>query len=178
MGQNFGTIMIKRIQKDEDTETKQVLSKLELMFEKDKEELSYNEFLNEKWDRANEGLIGIFFNDHIIIIEDEYELIKNSFLRELSDKLNTEIVKAVNSDSSGISLIQIYDHGNLIRMKSFGLENDLNMLSSDELKSVEGIGKPTKYEENGSDANNVFNSFIRGKIKAEEINSMTIYKEK
>ena len=178
MGQNFGTIMINRIEEDSDNEVKQVLAKLQILFEKDKEGLTYNEFLNEKWNRGSEGLIGFFFNKRIIIIEDEYDLLKNDFLKELSENLKTEIVKATNSDSAGISIIQIYDQGNLIRMKSFGLEDDLDMLSGDELKSVEGIGKPTKYENNGSDATNVFSSFIIGKVDAEEINSMTIYKEK
>ena len=175
MGQNFGTILIKRNEINNGNEVTQVLSKINDQFNKDKEGLTYNEFLDEKWNRNSEGLIGFFNNENIIIIEDEYDLIKNDFLKETSEILNTEIVKATNSDTVGLSMIQIYENGELIRMKSFGLENDIAYLSEIEIKSIKGIGEPSKYETNGSDATNVFQSFIEGKVEAKEINLSLIH---
>ena len=178
MGQNFGRILIKQNEVNSDLEVNQVLLKINDQFEKDKEGLTYIEFLDEKWNRGSEGLIGFFYNQKIIIIEDEYNLLNDDFLKDTSELLNTEIAKVTNSDTAGISMIQIYDNGALIRMKSFGLEDDLDMLSEEELKSVEGIGTPTIYEQNGSDANNVFHAFITGKVESSEINDITIFREK
>lgn len=69
-------------------------------------------------------------------------------------------------------MIMIYDRGKLVRMKSLGLQEDIKHLSGDELKSVEGIGFPTKYEQKGSAALNVFYRFIEGKVKVENIDSI------
>ena len=178
MGQNFGTILIKRKEILDDRELTEVLSKISDQFEKVKEGLTYQQFTEEKWNRNTEGLIGFFKNRKIIIIEDEYDLIKNDLLKEMSKNLKTEVIRATNSDTVGISMIQIYENGELIRMKSYGLENDLDRLSGNELKSVKGIGKLTKYEEKGSNAISVFNSFISGKVEISTIKEMMIFKEK
>ncbi|MCB9282641.1 MAG: hypothetical protein H6563_01090 [Lewinellaceae bacterium] len=178
MGQDLGTIMIGRIQGGGDKDVSHVLSRLQESFDKDKEGLTYNEFLDEKWDRRSEGLIGFFFNERIIIIEDEYDLVENSILEELSGALETEIVRVVNSDTAGISVIRVYFKGELARMKSFGFENDIDHLSDDELKSVKGLGNPTVYEKNGSEALNVFYSFIDGKVSVENMNPISIFKVK
>jgi len=166
MGQNLGTILIKRKEILDNRELTEVLSKINDQFEKDKEGLTYQQFLEEKW------------NPKIIIIEDEYDLIKNDLLKEMSKNLKTEVIRATNSDTAGISMIQIYENGELIRMKSYGLENNLDMLSGVELKSVKGIGKLTKYEEKGSNAISVFNSFVNGKVEISAIKEMMIFKEK
>jgi len=178
MGQNFSNILIKRKQVIDDREVMLVLSKINDQFKKDKEGLTYEQFLEEKWRRNTEGLIGFFKNHKIIIIVDEYNLIKNDFLKAISKNLKTDVIRVTNSDTVGISMIQIYENGDLIRMKSYGLEDNLAMLSGNELKSVKGIGKLTKYEEKGSNAISVFNSFLSGKVEISGIKEMMIFKEK
>lgn len=178
MGQNFGTKMIVTNKESKEKDLKKIINEIEEFFQKDKEGLTYSEFLDEKWDRGNEGLIGVYFNENLIVIEDEYDLIKDDFLKKISKELNTEVLIARNSDTVGISMITFYDCGELKRKKSFGLENDLDMLSGEEFQSVQGIGKPTIYEENGSDVRNVFYRFMEGRIDYSEPISITIYKEK
>ena len=49
MGQNFGTILIRINEVESDNEVAQFLSKIYDRFEKDKEGLTYDEYVNEKW---------------------------------------------------------------------------------------------------------------------------------
>jgi hypothetical protein len=178
MGQNFGTKMIVTNNASKEKELGQIINEIEKFFQKDKEGLTYAEFLDEKWDRGNEGLIGIYFNEKLIVIEDEYDLIKDEVFKNISEDLNTEVLIVNNSDTVGMSMITLYQGGELKRKKSFGLEDALDMLSGEEFQSVQGIGEPTIYEENGSDAISVFYRFREDRIDDSEPISITIYKEK
>ena len=175
MGQSFSTIVIRRKNENRNANLEKLMSIIRQNYNEDKSGINLHIAIDEVANRGSESLIIIYSNEKVIKIEDLTDTIERKKLEAISKELETEILRATNSDTVGVSVVLIYDKGELIREISYGLDWDsleemqkyIPDATEKDVKSP-NIGEKTKYESNGSDAISVIHQFENELIDHDE----------
>ncbi|MFT4667303.1 MAG: hypothetical protein ACI8YQ_002233 [Polaribacter sp.] len=187
MGRNFSAIVIKSNRQNHQIHIKKLLTIIKRSFIEDKTNVKLEDALKNIEGRPSERLIVIYDNEQAIKIKDLTELIEPKEVQMISQDLSTEVLRATNSDTAGISNVLLYQNGELIREKTIGgnweslelMQKYIPNATEKDLKAPE-VGAITKYELNGSGAIRVLDEFEKGLISPNEYYTMlaTVYKVK
>lgn len=186
MGYSFSTIVIK-YRENKNGGLEKLLSIIGENYREEKMKVKFSKAMEEVQLRNSESFIVIYANEQVIKVEDLTDTIRPEELQRISEELSTEVLRATNADTAGISSVLLFENGEHIREKTLREEwESLEQLqrffpdaTEKDMKPLE-VGEKTKYESNGSNAISVIREFEKGLIEYEEYENMlaSIYKFK
>lgn len=171
MGRNINTVTIVRKNYSSNEDIKMLKNIIDEVFTFE-QKMSSTEFYKSENERT---VLIIYFNEKLIFIDDDKHLLNDDYLPEISSALNSEVIRIVLGDTTGISEIKLFENGQLIRRKQIGLEEYADLMSEEELEQLKEIGEKTVYEKNGSDATSVEEAFLHGRYEYNPDLSVSLY---